>query len=276
MTTPTVRRRARGALLGAAALGALLAGLVAAGPAVAIPPDGPGPDTPGTASSVSPTTLTPCSTIGYTVSGYPAGETLYIKIDDGVGYGDTSVQGSGVFATAAINSSGSASGSFELPCDIAPGAHWLRMLASQYVNPSDPGAGVLGFTRRGGNDFAVVPGGSGGGGGDVGVGGAAPGAGQTAGSGAEQVAGSGATLGIDPSLVAPAATPTPTPSAAPARTATPAPTPLAAAVPADPAAGTGDGIPLVGLIGGGVLVLAGVAVAVWLLLRRGRTAAVHS
>ncbi len=216
MTTHTARRKTITGILGTAVLGGLLASVLAAGPAAAIPPDGPGADTPGTGSSVSPRTLEPCQTISYTVTGYPGGETLYIKIDDGIGYGDTSVQGSGVWATQAIPASGTVSGSFELPCDITPGAHWLRFLASQYVDPADPGKGVLGFTRRGGADFTVVPatsgnpgGGSPGGSSNVGVGGQAPGAGQVVGSGSEQVAGSGGTLGIDPSLVAPTTVPAP-------------------------------------------------------------------
>ncbi|MDR1237025.1 MAG: hypothetical protein LBK28_02165, partial [Propionibacteriaceae bacterium] len=138
------------------ASGILSALLTVATPAAAIPPDGPGADTPGTSASVSPKTLKPCQTIRFKVSGYPGGETLYVKIDDGVGFGNTSVQGSGVWYAQAIPTSGKVSGSFALPCDITPGSHWLRFLASEYVDPKDPGKGVIGYTRRGGTNFKVV------------------------------------------------------------------------------------------------------------------------
>ncbi len=260
------RLGSRALVAGAVTAGVLLGGL-SASTAWAIPPGGPGADTPGTSSSVSPSRLAPCQTISYTVTGFPGGETLYIKIDDGIGYGDTSVQGSGVISMQAIPASGTVHGSLELPCDIAPGGHWLRFLASQYVDANDPGKGVLGFTNRGGSDFTVVAGGGGGTGGggggrgSAGLGGSAPAAGETVGSGAEQVSGQGGVLGIDPNAVE-QPTPTPTPSET-KRKHTPEPIVLAT-----DERDADTGAPVVGLIGGGALVLAGAAAAAFLLARR--------
>jgi hypothetical protein len=277
---------ALGAVLLAAAVGASLAPGV--GPARAIPSGGPGADTPGTNSSVSPTTLSPCQTINFTVSGYPAGEIVYIKIDDGIGYGDTSVQGSGVWHSQAIPASGTVNGSFELPCDIAPGAHWLRFLASQYVDPADPGKGVLGFTRRGGADFTVVSaatptsGGAGGGSGtggsgsnaSSGLGGAVPEAGATVGSGAEQVGGAGAVLAIDPDLIAEASSaPVAESSSASSAAASAAAVESSQAAAAAPAATVTANFPVVGVAGAAVMAGVGVLAAVSLMRRRALAAA---
>ncbi|MDR1432214.1 MAG: hypothetical protein LBI99_08845, partial [Propionibacteriaceae bacterium] len=202
------------------ALGAVAAMFAGATPAAAIPPSGPGADTPGTSSSVSPKTLKPCQTLSFKLAGFPGGETVYVKIDDGVGFGNTSVQGSGVWYAQAIPASGKVSGSFALPCDIAPGSHWLRFLASEYVDPKDPGKGVIGYTRRGGTDFKVVAG--------TGAnpatnsGAKAPAPGQVVGSGENQVAGAGGVVTVAPATAAdpsPAvsapASAEPTPSAQP-------------------------------------------------------------
>ncbi|MDR1079162.1 MAG: hypothetical protein LBL55_11025 [Propionibacteriaceae bacterium] len=247
-----------------------LAGPALAAPLPALPPDGAGADTPGTSSSVWPTSLAPCATINFSVSGYPAGETVYVKIDDGIGYGDTSVQGSGVWHSQAISNSGRVSGSFELPCDITPGGHWLRFLASAYVDPSDPNKGVIGYTRRGGADFTVVAAdGAGNSGSGTGSGSTAAGsnAGTVTGAGAEQVGGQGGVLGIDPDLVpAPSASPVGSPSAgATGPTSGPEPTDGLIAPPATDR----SQLPF-GLIGGGlvVLVAGAAAVMVW---RRGRS-----
>jgi hypothetical protein len=252
--------------------GVILGLLTMATPAAAIPPDGPGADTPGTSASVSPKTLKPCQTIRFKASGYPGGETLYVKIDDGVGFGNTSVQGSGVWYAQAIPASGKVSGSFALPCDITPGSHWLRLLASKYVDPKDPGKGVIGYTRRGGTNFKVVAASKT----DPNYKGAqAPAPGQVIGSGENQVAGAGGVVTVAPKAEA---SPSPTPSAtasadpapstpaAPAQPESVAPAQTGAAVnaPAAPA-----GIPLAGLIGGGVILLLGGVVS-WVILRRGK------
>jgi hypothetical protein len=112
-----------------------------------MPEGGPSPDTPGTYAEVSPKELRPGATIQFVVSGYPAGETLNIKIDDGAGYSDTTTAGSGVVHTQAIGASGSTSGSLRLPSDISEGWHWLRFLASEVVE----GKGVLGYTNGAGS-----------------------------------------------------------------------------------------------------------------------------
>lgn len=266
--------------LGAVVAGAVLAGGIAAGPALALPPDGAGADTPETSASVSPTTLTPGATISFTLSGFPAGESVYVKIDDGVGYGDTSVQGSGVVHQQAIPSSGTVSGSFALPAGITVGAHWLRFLASKEIDDAN-GAylGVEGYTHRGGTDFTVVAatGGSAGGGAAPGAGGTAAGAGaaasegSTGGSGATSVTGQGAVVQVQPGAAATAeeelaATPEATGSPAPS---SPSPTVRPTAAPAASGTGSdGGGPPVVGLAVGGALVLIGAGVAAWLLLPR--------
>jgi hypothetical protein len=121
--------------------------IVAAPSAFAIPEGGASPDTPGTYAEASPKELKPGETIKFSVTGYPAGEILNIKIDDGAGYSDQTTAGTGVIHTQAIGKNGSASGSFKLPGDISEGWHWLRFLASEQVE----GKGVLGYTNGAGS-----------------------------------------------------------------------------------------------------------------------------
>lgn len=122
----------------------------------AIPPGGASPDTAGTSASVSPATLSPGDRISFTVRGFPAGETLYIKIDDGKNCADTT-QGGCVFHQQAIPSSGVVSGAFDLPDSISVGKHWLRFLASEQIFNADGSfKGVKGYTRRGGGEFTIV------------------------------------------------------------------------------------------------------------------------
>ncbi|MFT4188891.1 MAG: hypothetical protein QM621_09955 [Aeromicrobium sp.] len=133
--------------------------LTLVGPARALPPGGPGPETPGTTSRVWPTNVGPGGVLHFEVAGYPANETVYIKIDDGNMCSDTS-HGACVYHTQKLDSKGYAKGSIVLPADIANGAHWLRMLATGDVFDDDGNKiGYTGYTRRGGNDFTVVPGG---------------------------------------------------------------------------------------------------------------------
>ncbi|MDO4909361.1 MAG: hypothetical protein Q3962_05880 [Corynebacterium sp.] len=140
-----------------AALGGaiFLAGVSAfsGGTAMALPPGGASSDTPGTSSYVSPTSLKACETLSYSVSGFPAGQIVYIKIDDGsASSGDQSIQGQGVVAQQRIDSSGTAAGSFSLPCDLAPGDHWLRYLAAE----SSSAGGTIGYSNRGDSNFTIV------------------------------------------------------------------------------------------------------------------------
>ena len=101
-------------------------------PASALPPGGAATvNTPGTSSSVSPDSVEQCGSVSYEVSGFPAGETVNVKIDDGnVSGGDKSVQGQGVVDEQAIGDDGRASGSVEISCDFPTGMHTLRFLAT--------------------------------------------------------------------------------------------------------------------------------------------------
>ena len=101
-------------------------------PASALPPGGAATvNTPGTSSSVSPSSVEQCGSVSYEVSGFPAGETVNVKIDDGnVSGGDKSVQGQGVVDEQAIGNDGRASGSVEISCDFPTGMHTLRFLAT--------------------------------------------------------------------------------------------------------------------------------------------------
>lgn len=129
---------------------AVLSGAVVATafPAAALPPGGASADTPGTSTSVSPRTVEQCGTLNWNVAGFPAGETVHIKIDDGDGT-DQATHGAGVVQTQRIGSGGTASGSLQIPCTMAPGGHWLRYLATG-------GENNLGYTARAGSDFTVV------------------------------------------------------------------------------------------------------------------------
>ena len=101
-------------------------------PVSALPPGGAATvNTPGTSSSVSPSSVEQCGSVSYEVSGFPAGETVNVKIDDGnVSGGDKSVQGQGVVDEQAIGDDGRASGSVEISCDFPTGMHTLRFLAT--------------------------------------------------------------------------------------------------------------------------------------------------
>jgi hypothetical protein len=140
--------RRRGSLTVAAALALFyFIYMIAAPSAFAIPEGGASPDTPGTYAEASPKELKPGETIQFSVSGYPAGEILNVKIDDGAGYSDQTTAGTGVVHTQAIGKNGSTAGSFKLPGDISEGWHWLRFLASEQVE----GKGVLGYTNGAGS-----------------------------------------------------------------------------------------------------------------------------
>ncbi|MFT3872505.1 MAG: hypothetical protein QM714_07650 [Nocardioides sp.] len=144
-------------LLGAVAAAALLVGV--GWVAMAVPPTGPGPDTPGTSGSVSPRSLRAGQTLSFRISGFPGGEIVYIKIDDGKVCSQSGVHGACVVAQQRIPSSGAVSGSLVLPGDLKPGAHWLRFLASKKVYDANGDyQGVKGYTLRGNSDFTVLSG----------------------------------------------------------------------------------------------------------------------
>ena len=249
-------------------LRALLAALLAAFALVlvetgahAIPPDGAGADTPGTSASVSPRTLAPGATIRFTLSGFPAGEVVYVKIDDGTECDAAAVHGACVYHQQRIGSSGSVSGSFEVPTGLKPGAHWLRFLASEEMTDKDGTyLGVKGYTHRGGTDFTVVAAtkGTTTKDGDTGTSGSTGAPGTTTTSSGTTGGSTGTGTAADKLVVAaptaaatasatPAATASATPSAAaPAEapvTSTPAPVAAPAAAPAD----AGSGVPWIGV-----------------------------
>ena len=156
-------------LLVALLLGLALVALPTQPAAEAIPPGGPGPSTPGTSSGVSPSSVPAGGVISFTVRGFPKGETLYIKIDDGRLCSNTS-HGACVYHSQKIPSSGVVNGSFRLPSNLKKGSHTLRFLASAYIDPRNPGKGTKGYTNRSpaftvtGGSSSSKPNGNGGGG----------------------------------------------------------------------------------------------------------------
>ncbi|MFT3877039.1 MAG: hypothetical protein QM708_11550 [Propioniciclava sp.] len=284
-TTKTPRTPVRVATRIAAALlltaGFLLPGAVA----VALPPDGAGPDTKGTKSRVWPAQVKVGDRLNFEVSGYPANEVVYIKIDDGLACSDTS-HGACVYATQKLDRNGRATGSIVVP-QLAPGKHWLRMLATGDVFDAKTGEklGYDGYTRRGGNDFTVVAGGAATGGGSTGAGaGTQAGGGTTAQQGGAGTTSNGTVAGGSVSLGEPSQD-----GGAGQQTATAAPvatteTPDAVAVSSTDGAGTNgvqpeaasSSVPVVGIaVLGGSVVLGGGALA-WALVHRRRMAAAAS
>lgn len=110
---------------------------------LALPPGGAGANTPGTTSSVSPSSVAHGGSLSWSVSGYPAGETVYVKIDDGSYTGDGVVQGADIVTSTKIGSDGKASGKLTVPRDLTAGSHTLRFLASDVTD-----AGTLGYTHK--------------------------------------------------------------------------------------------------------------------------------
>lgn len=119
--------------------------LLVAGPAAAVPPGGPSANTPGTSAALSPTSLKAGDKISFRLRGFPAGETVSVKIDDGQECGQAAVHGACVVYKQRI-SSGSTYGSFRVPKDLKPGSHTLRFLASKVVKGG--GGGTKGYTLR--------------------------------------------------------------------------------------------------------------------------------
>ena len=115
--------------------------------AEALPPGGAGANTPGTWSRVSPRMIKAGGLLHFTLGGFPKGETVYVKIDDGALCSNTS-HGACVYHTQKVPNSGVVNGSFRLPAKLAKGTHTLRFLASAYVDPANPGAGTKGFTNK--------------------------------------------------------------------------------------------------------------------------------
>lgn len=168
-------------------------------PAFALPPDGPSPNTPGTYVEVWPTEVKHGDVLNFRVSGFPPGEYIHLKYDDGseAVCGSSAVHGACVIHKQVVPSSGVTVGSIVIPADLPIGSHWLRFLASA---PAPGGSGgVLGFSLHGqgggyGNsDFTVVPGGTGGGSLNAPSGAAAPGQSTGQAGSADATTGAGAT-----------------------------------------------------------------------------------
>ncbi len=203
----TASARAKLAALGAlATIAAALVAVFFVAPqsALALPPDGPSPNTPGTYVEVWPTTVQAGDVLNFRVSGFPAGEIIHLKYDDGDASvcGSSAVHGACVIHTQVVPSSGVTVGSIVIPSDLPAGTHWLRFLAS--APAPGGGGGVLGYSLHGqgggyGNsNFTVVAGGTGGQGAASGSAGAPSGAaapGQTSGvaGSADATTGAGAT-----------------------------------------------------------------------------------
>lgn len=179
------RRGGPGRLRGLAAVFAVAA--LVLGPASvagAIPPDGPSPNTPGTSSSTSPGRVQPGDRVNFTVRGFPAGETLYIKINDGDASvcSNSAVHGACVVHQQRIPSGGTVSGSLVFPSDLPAGTYWLRFLASEDIVQGGNVVGTRGFTLRG-QDFTVGSAGGGGSGSSGGGGGSGSSGGDGGGAG---------------------------------------------------------------------------------------------
>lgn len=157
--------------------------------AAALPPGGADDSTEGTSSTVTGS-VEAGGTLSFSLSGFPAGETVSIKIDDGALDGsDNSVSGTGVVHQQKIGANGSVSGSFVLPSYVKPGTHWLRFLASQEI-PESQGGGTKGFSNR--SPQFTVTGSASDSGDQGGAGGAAAGSGSGAsGAGGSSDAGGG-------------------------------------------------------------------------------------
>lgn len=181
--------------------------------AAALPPGGADDSTEGTSSTVTGS-VEAGGTLSFSLSGFPAGETVSIKIDDGALDGsDNSVSGTGVVHQQKIGANGSVSGSFVLPSYVKPGTHWLRFLASQEI-PESQGGGTKGFSNRS-PQFTVTgsasdsgdQGGAGGvaagsGSGASGAGGSSNAGGAGGGSGSGSDSGAGANGGVGAAGVA--------------------------------------------------------------------------
>ncbi|MDO4791120.1 MAG: hypothetical protein Q3999_01390 [Buchananella hordeovulneris] len=265
----TKTRPGIGALLVLMAAG--LALLLSLAPAWALPPGGAGDSTEGTDSSVTPS-VQAGGTIGFSLTGFPPGEVVYIKIDDGaLAGGDASVQGQGVVHSQVIGPDGTVAGSFVLPSYVPAGQHWLRFLASQ--PRQGHGGGVIGFTNRSPEFTVLAPGSApapaagqagggsaaeGGQGGNVGGAETQPGGQAAQAQTAEgQEAPDQAALGSfgqaspAPSAsasAAPSAAPTTTQSAAPSAANSAAAAPAQAAQPAPAAAPAANQFPVVGVV----------------------------
>lgn len=140
-----------------AALVAVASSLLLGGAVHAIPDGGASPDTKGTAAEVWPRTVKPGDILNFKVTGFPVGETVFIKVDDGQSCSTAAVHGACVIHQQRVPQGGAVQGSFRVPADLGNGKHWLRFLASAVkYGPDGERLGVDPFTLRGNSDFTVV------------------------------------------------------------------------------------------------------------------------
>lgn len=111
--------------------------------ATALPPGDASSGAPCANVSVSAKTVQAGQQISFTVSGFPANETVYVKIDDDANYGDSSIQETGAVIQKKVPASGPLKGSFTLPGNIAAGNHWLQFKTKNH-------------SCRGNSNFTVV------------------------------------------------------------------------------------------------------------------------
>ncbi|MDU0967505.1 MAG: hypothetical protein E7A62_02230 [Actinomycetaceae bacterium] len=145
-SSPLTPRRV---LAGCALVLALLATLLIGAPrALALPPGGAGDSNAGQ-STINPSVLPVGGTVSFTLTGFPAGSTVSVKLDDGLIDGsDSSQQFTGVVHKGVVPASGTWSSSFVLPSYVHEGSHWLRFLTTYGPNNQ-------GYTHRSAN-FQVV------------------------------------------------------------------------------------------------------------------------
>ena len=105
------------------------------------------PSTTGTASTISPSTVAVGGTIMYTVSGFPAGVTVQVLIDDGALVASRPSEPE-VVTSITIEQDGTASGSFELPEYVEQGNHWLRFRGSGTQGAASQESIATGYTNK--------------------------------------------------------------------------------------------------------------------------------
>ncbi len=142
MTLPMLSpRRRRAAFAAAASVAALAAALPAS--ALAIPPGGPGETRNGATVTVSPRLVAPGGTVTIAGSGFSPGQTLNVKLDDGLLLPATPAPGGAdVFLTVVVDGSGNIPAATDLDLDtvrpadqpaVQDGSHRVRVLSGSPV-----------------------------------------------------------------------------------------------------------------------------------------------
>ena len=116
----------------------------------ALPPGGANTvNAPGTSSTVSPGNLKAGDTLNFTLTGFPANEQVYVKVDNGNACPSDSAQGACVVHQQKSDSNGQVRGSFVLSKQLAEGPHTLRFLSTEIVKDKDgQQIGTKGFSNE--------------------------------------------------------------------------------------------------------------------------------